>query len=386
MLIFFTSSLVFSLLAGQLIKIPLYNLNGIILLDLAVILLDFILLYRLKLNINSAPEILKFSMPFLLVAIISLLFSPVRLNLSEYFISFSYTLRLFSYILLAALLSLGYYKNLKQYLPLTFALSGILLAIAGLLQLLFIPNIQFLQIYGWDPHFYRVVSTWLDPNFLGAYFILTLLLLSKKTLPPLSNKVKLIFFFLVFIALIAAFSRSSILMFAVSFALLSLLKKSAKFFVITIILTLILYGGLMIYSQLIAVPNNINREQSAGNRISTWEVGLELVEKFPVLGVGFNSYRYALKGYSLKDITYTDSRAGSGNDSSLLFILATTGFLGLITYLYFSLSLLRKAINNISSEDKLIFISGAAGLLIHSFFNNSLFYPPLLLWLLLMGI
>lgn len=170
-------------------------------------------------------------------------------------------------------------------------------------------------------------------------------------------------------------------MFLISGLTFSLLKKSKIFFISTIILFTILLAGFQIYGENIAKPRNINREQSAVSRVNTWQQGFTIFQQSPILGVGFNAYRYALKEYKLGDGEFIKSHGSSGNDSSLLFVASTTGLVGLIIYLAFMLSLLKY-----SYPKNPVLISAIVGLLIHSFFANSLFYPPLLLWIILIAV
>ena len=167
------------------------------------------------------------------------------------------------------------------------------------------------------------------------------------------------------------FSRSSYLMFLVSGIYLSLIKKSKELFLKVLLLFIILISAFYSYNQSVAAPRGIDREQSAVYRITTWQQGLNIFQQSPILGVGFNAYRFAIREYKLSDAQFLESRGSTSNDFSIFFVLATTGTLGLISYLLFIFHLPRIAI---------------LGLLVHSFFANSLFYPPILLWLLLISI
>lgn len=66
-------------------------------------------------------------------------------------------------------------------LGIVFWLSNV--AVIGLAQWLFLPDTRFLQWYGWDDHFYRVISTQFDPNFTGLLLVVGILMslaLGKK--------------------------------------------------------------------------------------------------------------------------------------------------------------------------------------------------------------
>ena len=176
---------------------------------------------------------------------------------------------------------------------------------------------------------------------------------------------------IVYLALLTTFSRSSYLMFLVSGISLAFFQKSKKILLGTFILFIGLLIGFQIYTQAVATPRGINREQSASFRLSTWQQGLTIFQHSPLMGVGFNTYKFAIREYNLSDSQFLESRGSTTNDFSLLYVLATTGIVGLTVYLLFILHLPPVAI---------------LGLLIHSIFANSLFYPPILLWLILFSI
>lgn len=364
-----TFILIASILAGQLIKLPVANNSGPTLLDFSAICLLLYGLVKLKFKLKKPPAYILAAGIFVSIASLSLLITPLHLNKFEYLISFSYILRFASIILLGWII---YSEGLKLSLEKILTFSGVGLAILGLTQFILFPNLTLLENQGWDPHFFRTVSTFLDPNFAGAYFVLTLILLINQKQPSI------VYFIIVYIALLTTFSRSSYLMFLISGLTFSFLKKSRKIFISTIILFIILLMGFKTYSQLVAQPRGIDREQSASHRFNTWEQGLTILQKSPFFGVGFNTYRYGIREYGLGNEQFIQSRGSSSNDSSLLFVAATTGIVGLIIYLPFLATLFKYAYPNNPS-----LIAAMSGLLVHSFFANSLFYPFILVWIIL---
>ncbi len=367
-------SLLLSILAGQLIKFPLLGNLGPTLLDFFVICFCLMGIFKLRFRLKNPPLFIKIAGLFLTSSTISLILTPLHLTKTEYLLSFFYTIRFSSYILSGWIIYSGAFADFKKNLTNTFLTSGVGLAILGLLQFIFLPDLQFLTISGWDPHYFRVVSTFLDPNFAGAYFVLTfLLLMSFKNL----HNIRLSVMAIVYIALLATFSRSSYLMFLISGVTFSFLKKSRIFFLSVIILFFVLLLGFQIYTELVARPRYIDRTQSAASRVDTWQQGFTIFQKSPILGVGFNAYRYALKEYNLGDEEFIKGHGSTGNDSSLLFIASTTGIVGLSIYFIFLISLLKY-----SYPKNPALISAIVGLLIHSFFANSLFYPPILFWII----
>ena len=371
--------LVISILAGQLIKIPVFGVQGPTLLDLLVLALSLIGIAKLKFKLQKPNKLLKIGYLFTGVGILSLIVTPLSLNFPEYLSSFSYTLRFFVYILFAHIIFSGAFEDFRKRIKETLIYSGVGLAVLGLIQFLILPDLMFLQPFGWDPHYFRTVSTFLDPNFAGAYFVLTLLLLTSlrghevaAAIPKkIASSFTLLAMTIVYLALLTTFSRSSYLMFLVSGISLAFFQKSKKILLGTFILFIGLLIGFQIYTQAVATPRGINREQSASFRLSTWQQGLTIFQHSPLMGVGFNTYKFAIREYNLSDSQFLESRGSTTNDFSLLYVLATTGIVGLTVYLLFILHLPPVAI---------------LGLLIHSIFANSLFYPPIFLWIILLGV
>lgn len=375
------SILAFAIAAGQLIRIPI-GTQGITALDITVTLFCLIGLLKIKFYLRKPPIQIAAALVFIAAAILSLIFTPLHLKIAEYAISFSYTARFFLYVLFVWLAFSGAFGNLQKNLIKAILLAGISFALLGLLQFIFFPDLTFLSIAGWDPHYFRTVSTFLDPNFAGAFLVLTLLLIISylRDRSEATPRVFYLLFVIIYLALLTTFSRSSYLMFLVSGLTLSFLKKSKKYALATIILFAFLLLGFQIYTLLISTPHNIDRTQSASFRLNTWQQGLTLFQKSPFLGVGYNAYRYGIAEYNLGDQQFLTSHGSSSNDSSLLSVASTTGLLGLITYLYFLWTLIKSFNKNI------LLTAGIAGMLIHSFFANSLFYPPILAWILITSV
>lgn len=377
--------LILAIATGQLIKLPILNL-GVTALDLCIILLNIYGLWRIKFHLQKPPIWIYGALIFIAASIISLIFSPLSLEPIQKLTSFSYTIRFANLILFGWLISLGTYPNLKENITKVLILSGVFLAILGLIQLIFIPNLDFMALKGWDPHYFRTVSTFFDPNFLGVFFVLILILIQniknvKISIFPHGKPVlsvgKWEVFGILYLALLTTFSRSAYLMFLISFLVLTILNRSIRLGILTILLSTGLFMGFTGYDKLIAQPRNIDRVQSAEYRLDSWQQGVRMFQENPIFGVGFNSYRYGLEQYGLAGKDFVNSRGASSNDSSFLFIAATTGIVGLTSYLIFLGTLFWGNCKNY------IFLSGLIGLIITSFFINTLFYPFLLIWVIL---
>ncbi len=228
----------------------------------------------------------------------------------------------------------------------------LVVAILGIIQYLLIPNVSFLAATNWDNHYFRLVSTFLDPGFTGA--ILTLGLLGS-------------FNPIVFTALALTYSRAAYLMYFIGFGLLAWYKKSLRLFVVT---ALVLLVAVAVIPKTFGEGTKLGREASIFSRFESWGTAITIWQKSPVFGIGFDTYRYATNNNAV-------SHSGAGSDSSLLNILATTGLVGLLSYLYL--------LKNMWGQGKTLFKVSLAAVLINSWFNNGLLYPWIMeyLWLLL---
>lgn len=382
------SILAFAVTAGQMIKLPILPQAGITILDFTVVVLSSLGLLKIKSKLKKPPIFLISAILFIIIAILSLALTPLHLQPLQYLISFLYTIRFSAFILLCWVIIKGAYPTLKEKIPMVFTFSGLTLAILGLLQLIFIPDLSFLTTAGWDPHYFRTVSTFLDPNFLGGFFALTLILILSFLKDDLAKTPKVLIAILLYLALLTTFSRGAYLAFFVGFLTLSILNRSIKLGILTIILSAGLLYGYYNYQQSIATPRNIDRTQSAEFRLNTWQQGLALFQKFPVLGVGFNSYRYALKAYRLGNEDFLKTHGSSTNDSSVLFVASTTGVIGLTAYLFFLATLLKTAWQKHLQKNIWggICIAGILATVSQSFFANTLFYPFILVWIVLTAV
>src|SRR3989304_8999963 len=94
---------------------------------------------------------------FVLAGLASLTLAAFRLPPVNVLFSSLYLLRFLAYSLLLNI------KIDRKYL--LFFSSAI--AVFGLAQYILIPDTRFLAVLNWDDHYYRLLSTLLDPNFTG---------------------------------------------------------------------------------------------------------------------------------------------------------------------------------------------------------------------------
>jgi O-antigen ligase len=263
-----------------------------------------------------------------------------------------------------------YILVLENYIDTSLWLNGLYsvgvgFGIVGLIQFFLYPDLRNLMYLGWDPHYYRLFSTLLDPNFMGIILVFTLLLgfgiFTKK------HRMWIIAGQLIsFVALLLTYSRSSFLALGMAIVVWAVIQKRWKLFII-------LAGFVGLLFILPKIPGDtlkLMRLDSSLARVGNWQTSVQLITKAPLFGYGFDTMRY------LRPAAAT-SKAAAGLDSSILFILATTGIVGLVTYAFLIVSMIRLRNRTLG----VVYISSIAALMIHSLFVNSLFYPWVMIWM-----
>lgn len=325
--------LFFILPFGQLERLP----------GMPLYLHDLVILLLIILNF----KFLKLPRPiwlFVSACLLSLIINIFRFSFPELLFSSLYLIRWLAY---ACLLPL--FRRLKLDLKPWLKYLCLALAVLGLLQYLVIPDTRFLASLNWDDHYYRLISTVFDPNFLGLIFVLGLILFNLQILPSL----------ILLIALLLTYSRSSYLSLLAVILAYVILKKKFKFLLLILV---------FIFLPFLPRPGGegvkLERVFSINQRLANYREGLQLIKVSPVFGLGFNTLRFIRRDFT--------SHAAAGLDSSLLFVLATTGIVGLLAYL--------NLLKSLWPTSLLVKLSLVA-VLVHSFFQNSLFYPLIMIWL-----
>ena len=342
--------------------------------DIVVLLLNLLLLPSrrewLRLY-RERPEFKAFGL-FILVALASWLFSPIRLSQTDKIISLLYLVRFMAYFQIYPLVLIVLEKQYldRQFLLKIISLFGIFLVIAGWLQYFLYPDLRNLYYLGWDPHYRRIFSTVLDPNYFGL--ILVVLFLFRLSNPSLKQEIiyKITFLF----TLAFTYSRSSYVSFA-SGALYWAFRsgKFLKYFLAGTVLILTLFllprpGGAGV---------ELERLFSIRERLSNWQTAVTIVKNKPFLGVGFNTLRFNFRNSQYLREDWLTSHSAAGIDNSFLFVAASSGLLGLAVYLVFLTALFLR----LDATGKSLMIAAA----VHSLFLNSLFFTYFLVWFYLLS-
>ncbi len=393
----------FCVLLGDLGRIPLGSNLFISLLDVSVAV--YIALVIMPILHSKEPLLktyLTWTVFIFIIMINSLLFRSASLPIKEIAIAGLYPIRWFLY----ALIPLGIVitvqsQELSQIQLLSWLHKTVIyLALLGFLQLIFFPNLGIIQQFGFDPHYLRLVGTWLDPNFIGLAFILGLLVV-ESTLASSSRKY--VVMVALFLALLATFSRSSYLGFAISGLIYALFQRSWQKAGMVLGAILVLYLSFAIPRQNLEKSRNIDRVVSAGSRLQSYSQGIQLFEMHPLFGIGYNLIRFEKKQLGMLDPS-GGGNSGAGIDSSWILVLATMGTIGLLTYLCYWIRLFYLLIEpGISAKTKMFHsilyslvhasplehaaAAFAVGWSVHSWFVNSLFFTLLsTIWGIALGI
>ncbi len=270
---------------------------------------------------------------------------------SELLIPALYTLRLASYLCLYLIL-----KSKKIVInPNVFKVSGLIMLTLGLTQYFFMPDMRWAQYLGWDDHLSRLTIPHYDPTFTGVMLALALLSLVPIRLHLKSFNFQLSAFY--FVSILLTYSRS---------VWLSLMMTGIYFIKNKLILVA---AALIMLLAIIALPDrfgegtNLLRTYSISSR---FESDLGYIKKYDwslLIGRGLNTLILDQETTSLPN-------HATGPNNSYLYILSTTGLLGLVGWGIFLNSLYKQSVN----KPMLIFF------FVSSLFNNVMLYPFALLW------
>lgn len=332
------------------------------------------------------PTFFKWLTYFWGVAILSLIWSLTQLPITEVLKGGLYLLRFVLYsstVLIVFNLIQQKIIDKDSLIKLLVAI-GTTLSLLGFVQVLIYPNFEdppfYLTDFGFDPHRGRLTSTFLDPNFFGVFLVINLGLAVYLLIKYPCKRVWVALTVLL-AGLILTMSRSAYLALFIFFFLFAFLGRKfllSRWSILAVVLT---FTILLLVPQFQArLKGAVLIDESAGLRFESWWKGSEIAKVNPIIGVGFNNIRSTQQQLNLVQ-TYSveGGHSGAGVDSSLLFVLATTGVAGLIIYLVFWVKTLinfRKQNSILSVTAVTIFIS----IIISSQFINLLFFPPIMLY------
>lgn len=339
-IIFFTVLALFPL--GQLLKFGQFNLF-----DISVAVLAIYTIIKKP----RYPNWYKYFFYFILFGLFSWIVNYFIFGNYLFYKGILYLLRLFIYSFVPIYIYNFHSKPHEDKSIINNLLTiSIISTIIGWIQYIFWPDLTSLKYLGWDDHLLRMVGSFLDPTYLALIIVLGIIAALEL------KKEKLFYFLLVSLAF--TYSRASYLV----LGLLLVAKK--KFIALTLFAIVVL-----LIPKMIGEGTNLARTTSGSNKLVNYKETIEIYKKSPIFGIGFNNFCAARNNY-LGDLK-TNSHSCSGSDSSILFILATTGVVGLFLFINFLVQVPKSK----------ILITSFVAVLIHSLFANSMFYPHIMFWI-----
>lgn len=364
-----------TLLLGQLGAIPIGG--GVILYAQDIALVFMIVVAVVRYNLFAKLRDLRLIRPIALFAglgIISLLVNSVHY---PSWVVVKGSLYLFRWIVYAGMYGVIIVSPLtKKFWIWWLGSFGIALSALGLVQFFVYPDLRNLWYLGWDPHYYRVFATLLDPNYVGILLVLTIFLwiylffiASNKWRVWIGSGIAI-----ATVALLLTYSRGSYLAFlagmGTAIALLGRWKQGVMV-------------GLVFLLAIVYIPKpggetlSLDRYDSTISRVQNWGQTITRIAQRPVFGYGFNVVPFLGRDEN----TALPGRSGAGVDSSILFVGVTTGIAGLVGYLWLVLQQIKPAFVSKRTPLHVVYVSSFAAVLVHSLFVNSLFYPWVMVWM-----
>lgn len=267
-------------------------------------------------------------------------------------------------------------KNEKEKVMRITYVALLLVTIIGLFQYLLLPDLRWLRALHWDDHLGRLTSSFLDPGYTGLLMIFSFFL-SLYFFRTYFKKLYIVGIIVSVVALLLTYSRASYLAFIVGvFTFLHQYKKIKLIFIIVPII----FVGIFFLPRGEGEGVNLARTASIILRIENYKETFAVFVNKPLFGTGYNLLCSARK-YTY-DHTKFLSHSCSGSDSSFLYLLASSGILGVIICSSLCMEIL-KNVDKKSSFMNTVFMPCILTLIVHGLFVNSVFY----LWILsLVGI
>ncbi len=335
---------------------------------------------------------------FVSVAIVTWLIGAWDLTISAKILSAAYFIRILTMLIIGW--SAGEYFQTPNYKLQTtdislkdaffkrFFLISSVVIVLGFIQFIFIPDIsRFSTEGGWDPHTGRLLGTWLDPNYLAGFLGFLLPIIAGAWYKKRNHWLFLLGL-LALVALFLTFSRSGYLAAMIGLGMFFFLRDW-KIILLAILIAILglasseraqkRVGELTGTMASIVLQDTAEIDPTAKLRIQNWIKSVDLWKKYPVAGIGYNTYRWRAAEEGVVDENYFSA---GGADGTHLTVLVTTGIIGSLVYLWFLNVLFWKPVIRwwkTRDDRQLGFAMGLLSLIVHSLFVNSLFFPLIFL-------
>lgn len=380
-----------SLLIGQIIRVPFFSPSfALTVSDILAICTVFVFLVQtltIRRSLKIPSKIFLPATLFILSAIVSTILALNDLSPINVFLSSFFLFRFIVYMLISVVIfNIIEKPQIAKWLKALLAI-GIVFTVIGFVQIFTIYDLSFLTYLGWDPHQARIVSSFIDPNFAGLIFVILFSLSASFYLSmPKNNRQRLIYIVATvsfFLAIILTFSRSTYLATLAALVIIGVFK-SPKVLLSSLFAFCLIF--ILVPQARTRIVGAVTVDETAQARIISWRSALKIFRANPVWGVGFNTYRFVQASYGFFSFDQPEGgHSGSGTDSSILLVLATTGIIGSIFFLSLLLAIFRILLQAAQLNIlHLVSLASFLALIVHSQFVNSLFFPQimLVLWFL----
>jgi len=267
--------------------------------------------------------------------------------------SFLYFARLVDYSLFVFALQ----KIRLKYAPAYgFLFSGTLIGLWGLLQYWLMPDVKFLNIFGWDNHYYRLISSIFDPAFTGMILVLTNGLWQRVS----KHRLAILCQILLTIAVAATFSRASYL---ALFLLIGQQWFTTSQKIKWSLISLVFLTTILVLPKPGGEGVNLARTSTIEARSENIQENLITLEKTQW------AWGRGLFNNDAQKTSYTNNHAQLP-DNLIVLVINSTGVVGLISLII----LTKKWLKTAYQQDKL-WSWLVVTVLVHSLFNNTLLQP-----------
>jgi O-Antigen ligase len=391
-----------SVLLGQIAKVPLVSTEiktaPVLLSDLVAVALCLWLIASVlvagRLRLDLSGRLLG---AFVGVNILAIAVTALRYDLDAVEVAFSglYLGRWTLYALLYVF-ALGALKTTSAVrLIRTAVMVCVVFAAFGIFQSVFLPNFAFIvypdavPYIDWDVQGHRLVSSFLDPNFAGAFILFGLLFAHAEGAVRGRQPYFLLAVF--WVALVLTLSRSSVIAMLLGLGLLT--WRTRNFRRLFVPLAGVTIVGVLASGRLLEFAARYNKltlvDASALSRLANWLLAWRIFADNPLIGVGFNTFGFVRASYG----SMIAGNAAFGSDGGLLYMAAVGGVvgLGLLGAVLWRLTVTGARTYRTQTLPPDVRVLGLTlhawipSLVLHSAASNSIFYPFVIGPLFLLG-
>ncbi|MFZ1720953.1 MAG: glycosyltransferase [Microgenomates group bacterium] len=259
---------------------------------------------------------------------------------------------------------------------------GLVAGITGILQWILIPDVRFLQVFGWDPHYYRLIGTFFDPAFTGIILASALLLWFYNSLARKSVLVHTLGTGIITIATVLTYSRATYVAIigAVGVILIfqiGALKTNLNFQTIKkLIYPWVLYGLLAVVTILLAPKPggegvNLKRTASIEARTENAKSAIDSISARTFL-IGDGLFSLSKDHATFNNIHIDRSRFP---DNVFVMLFKSLGVVGVVLIIQNAAKLVKKMFKINPLGIALLVL-----LVVHAQFQNTLFQPFVFLY------